>query len=163
MSTELPESNDVARAIPEAATHVRERFWSKVKVRGDDECWEWQRGTIKGYGVFRLNDRKTAARAHRVSYRMEVGPIPDSKQVNHHCDNPGCVNPNHLYLGTQSDNARDSYARNRRGKLTNQEVREIRRRAREEDVTHVELGKEYGVSGQSIGDVVRRDTYDYID
>lgn len=65
-----------------------------------------------GYRMFWFGGQ--ARSAHRISYRIHCGPIPEDKQVNHECDTPWCVNPNHLYLGTQSENNRDAWARNRR-------------------------------------------------
>lgn len=78
-------------------------------------CWIWQAATTsKGYGSFWLNGRQE--RAHRASYTLFRGPIPDGLRVLHHCDTPACVNPEHLYLGTDLDNARDrdQRARNHR-------------------------------------------------
>ena len=87
-----------------------ERFWAKVEKSG--ECWIWtasRRG--KGYGLVRFRGRN--AQAHRASYEMHNGPIPDGAVVRHKCDNPPCVNPDHLELGTVADNNRDMSERGR--------------------------------------------------
>lgn len=91
-----------------------DQFWSKVDKSG--ECWIWtgRRGP-RGYGRFRIGSK--APGAHRVAYELTYGPIPDELIVCHHCDNPPCVRPDHLFLGTHLDNAadRDSKGRTARG------------------------------------------------
>lgn len=87
-------------------------FWKKVTVGLPDECWEWQTGKDKdGYGVFWIDDK--SIRAHRFSYKFHYGEIPDDKCVCHHCDNPSCVNPAHLFVGTNIDNIIDKQKKNR--------------------------------------------------
>ena len=106
------------------------RFWSKVNKRGKDECWMWIAYRYKdGYGRFRL--RSITQYAHRVAWELTNGPIPKGKCILHKCDNKGCVNPNHLYLGTYSDNVYDRYKRNPESypgnpKLSIKEVQRIR-------------------------------------
>lgn len=102
---------------------------SKDKPASPGECWEFSGARSKGgYGQLRVEGRTTYA--HRVAYENLVGPIPEGAVVRHSCDNPPCVNPAHLKVGTQGDNVRDMVERGRHGrgmaKLTWAEVRAIR-------------------------------------
>lgn len=92
------------------------RFWTKV-LPVESGCWEWQAGRNEhGYGLFATR-RSGRSRAHRVAYERFVGPIPEGLHVLHTCDNPPCVNPAHLFLGTVKDNSKDMM---RKGRNRNQ-------------------------------------------
>lgn len=99
-------------------TPPQSRFWSKVKIADGASCWEWigSRDAC-GYGVlFRSNHSlPRMLKAHRLSWEIHNGPITDGLHVLHRCDNPPCVNPSHLWLGTQADNNRDRDAKGRCG------------------------------------------------
>lgn len=133
-------------------THAR--FWSKVDVGNATDCWHWQAGkTHFGYGKF--GDTK----AHRISWEMFNGPIPDGLMVCHKCDNPRCVNPAHLFVGTAADNNRDRTEKGRsrapRGerhpnaKLSDADVRAIRASSER----GIDLAERYGVAASTISEV----------
>lgn len=107
---------------------VKQRFESKI-FHSPDGCWYWTSTQSKnGYGSFFLNN--TQISAHRISYILHKGDIPDKLQVLHNCDNTLCVNPDHLFLGTPKDNMDDKIRKGRdryNHKLSKEEVIEIRR------------------------------------
>jgi hypothetical protein len=167
--------------------HVGKRcdFWSKVDSSGgDDACWEWlgTRGS-SGYGEVRVNKR--LQKAHRRAWELTNGPIPEGKVVCHRCDNPGCCNPKHLFVGTHSDNMADMVAKGRQqrdgwkhwnplrkwakgeasgsAKLTEAQVREIRRRFEAGGISKVQLGREYNVTDVLIGKIVNKQVWTHVE
>lgn len=101
------------------------RFWNKVEKAGEDDCWLWTASVAgRGYGQIKLPKTRRQIYAHRCSYELHEGPIPDEVGVLHSCDNPRCVNPKHLFLGTAGDNAIDTKNKGRHlfGELNAQSV-----------------------------------------
>lgn len=146
-----------------------ERFWSKVDVRGINDCWEWQGGKSKfGYGWFYVGGRNR--NAHRVSWQIHTGLSPDDKFVCHKCDNTSCVNPNHLFLGTPDDNAQDKVKKRRQNKgvtvntakLAPDDIRSIRKRYGETKISASSLAQEFGVSKTTIKDILARKTWKHV-
>lgn len=149
-----------------------ERFWEKVEIGEAGDCWEWTAyKTKKGYGRFQLSG--SPERAHRVAWALTFGPVPDGLFVCHHCDNPGCVNPAHLFIGTNSDNQLDSVCKGRhkgwrgmrtsmegtnngQAKLIESDVLEIRRLAIETSLNNCEISKRFPVGEQQIGRIINR-------
>ncbi len=87
------------------------KFWAKVQK--SDGCWVWQGCIVRRYGVLGHDGKQV--KAHRVAWGLTNGPIPNGLSVLHKCDNPPCVRPDHLFLGTQLDNMRDCSAKGRSG------------------------------------------------
>jgi hypothetical protein len=88
------------------------RFWEKVEKRGDDDCWGWK-GHLRWDGYGRFRHMTKAVFAHRYSYELHHGQIPEGMSVMHVCDNPICTNPKHLRLGTHAENMADMKAKGR--------------------------------------------------
>ena len=140
-----------------------DRFWDKVDVRGGNDCWEWTGGKDRdGYGLIGLKSPWRTRGAHRVSYVIGNGPIPDGLLVLHSCDNPSCVNPAHLFTGTQLDNMRDMIdkgrvylrqgARNPNCSLSEDDVLQITDRIKSGE-TFSNIAKDFSTSRYSIANI----------
>ena len=127
-------------------------------------CWEYA-GTINRFGYGQFYHRGKTIRAHRASYEIKNGPIPDGLLVCHTCDNRKCINPEHLYAGTYADNYRDARERNRlntpkgenhhAAKLSPKDVRAIR----DSNLPIRKLASIYGVALATIGEAKRGETW----
>lgn len=140
-------------------------FWGNVAIGKIGECWLWRKGVDKdGYGQATLKSVSvTESRSHRIAWVLTHGrPVPKGMQVLHRCDNPGCCNPGHLFLGTCADNMADKSRKGRvrvyRGeshanaKLTKEQVMEMRSSSE----TNSALALRFGVSEGTIQGIVSR-------
>lgn len=146
------------------------RFW-RYAIKGKPaECWWWHGSKdVDGYGHILVRDNSERGHrswpAHRVAHKLFVGPVPKNKFVLHNCDNPSCVNPKHLRIGTHQDNMDDRRKRGRtkgeknyNAKLTDAEVRAIRRDTRYQYV----IAKDYGVIQATISKIKLGKTWTHI-
>lgn len=149
-----------------------QRFNKKWTPEPNSGCHLWTGAALlSGYGVFGLGGRggNKLLGAHRVSWELHYGPIPERLYVLHKCDTPACVNPAHLFLGTPQDNSDDAKQKGRtvsfRGedsalsKLTSEDVREIRAT---KGITQKMLARKFSVDPSTISDVTRRKSWDHI-
>ena len=135
-------------------TNTLKRFTAKVEIT--DSCHIWTASkTRTGYGYFRADGRTDLA--HRVAYKLYNGEIPRGMYVIHACDNPSCVNPEHLAIGTQSDNILDCVMKNRhpKQKLTESDVTAMREKYESTKTTMTALAKEYGVDKSTVRLAIR--------
>ena len=142
----------------------RQRFESKINKT--EECWLWMGYLISGsYGRFMLKGKNTSA--HRFSYMLSNGNIPDNLDVRHKCRYKNCVNPEHLELGTHTDNMRDRIRdgttnrgnKSNTNKLTETQVREIRL----SNKSQREIAKEYGITGANVWYIKHRISWYWLD
>lgn len=152
------------------------RFWEKVDKKEEGQCWNW-----KGYkgrtGHGQMTIMQKQVYVHRFSWELHNGrEIPDGMYVCHKCDNGSCVNPNHLFIGTQKENVDDMVSKGRaihplegrvRGekngnsKLNLEQVNEIRKKYIPYKVTHKQLGLEFGVSEITIRKILKGQLWNY--
>ncbi len=146
---------------------AEERFFNKIKENAIG-CWEWQAAKCNGYGVFKLDGR--TVRAHRRSWILANGSIPHGLFVLHTCDNRKCVNPDHLFLGTQAENMADKVAKERQARgaangasiLNEQEIIEIRQKYSSGNIMQRELAAIFGVDKTNISLIVNRVSWKHV-
>lgn len=141
---------------------LEDAFWRRVLTRDIDQCWEFVGASSDGYGRISFQGRLYSA--HRVSWQLHNGTdIPEGMVICHTCDNPPCVNPRHLFLGTPADNVRDAISKGRisfgekhpMAKLSADDVKEIRRLF-SNGMSQVEIAKIYGKTQGAISNIIRR-------
>lgn len=136
------------------------RFWGYVDIKGEDNCWEWQGSkTTAGYGhIYAYGELKYA---HRISVELTGVVIPDGWFICHSCDNRSCVNPTHLFVGTQKENVQDMVSKNRdshgenhyNAKLLDEDVAQIRVLTGQ-GFTQKSIAEIYGVHQSHISGIV---------
>lgn len=152
--------------LPQPDEKFIRRFWKKINKT--DGCWLWS-GAISAHGYGYIKQHGQARLAHRVSWEMEGGPIPNGLFVCHRCDVRNCVNPKHLFLGTHDDNMQDASEKGRwacgekqwMSKLTAAQVVEIRR-LRSNGIKLKVIAEEFGVSTPTICQIINRKLWAHI-
>lgn len=153
---------------------VMDRFKSKYRVNPVSGCWKWIASYAPGgYGQFCFDG--SMRRAHRVSWIIHNGPIPEGMLVCHRCDNPSCVNPEHLFLGTHKDNMRDMIAKGRDNlvispkgedqhlsKLTEDKVLSMRKLRKETGMPYIKIGELFGISESASHAAITKVTWRHI-
>lgn len=170
------------RELPDFTESEKSKFWSCVDTSGGEKsCWEWmgvkwaRKNGVGRYGLFARHGRSFST--HRLAWLFSKGPIPDGLLVCHHCDNPPCCNPAHLFLGTQKDNIAD---RNRKGRqpvnpfslkrgenhekttLTEAQVREMRHLYQPWKMSCSKLAKMFGMTKDGVHSIIARRTWKHV-
>lgn len=148
----------------------------------DSHCWEWQKATVGPsnkfkYGIIKIHTEKRKVLAHRLSYEIFKGKFDPDLFVCHHCDNPLCINPEHLFLGTNLDNSQDSIKKGRQfpirsvahlrkgishgGKLCPDDVKEIRK-LRSEGIRRKVIAEKYGITPEHVWLIVTKKSWSHI-
>ena len=140
--------------------NLTRRFWPKVRIQRG--CWEWLACKVQGYGRLGIGRSGSTMAAHRLSWIIHNGPIRSALFVLHSCDNPGCVNPSHLFLGTQRDNLYDMTKKGRGkpygAKLSKQKATEIRK-LRGLGLTQQSIADRFGVLQSTVSKICLKKTY----
>lgn len=162
-----------ARMRGEPTLPLAQRLYSNMIINKETGCWEWTGAKRDGYGKIIMGSRKDGSRhtasAHRISYEYCYGEIPDGMIICHKCDNPACINPEHLFVGTPLDNARDRDRKgrnvnlcgeeNRSAKLTKKIVQEAREERSAKGTSYEKLAKKYGVAKKTIMNAIKGITW----
>lgn len=134
------------------------RFFAKVEKQ-EGACWNWFGAkTPKGYGQIKIPRTRRQVQSHRLSWEIHRGEIPKNLCVLHKCDNPACVNPDHLFLGTKKDNARDMVSKGRHcygerqgsHKLSEKDVRSILAMVADGKMSQAKIAKAFGIGPMQV-------------
>lgn len=148
---------------------TKERIEDCVQIVSESGCWVWT-GSINNYGYGELTSHKKRYAAHRVSYSLYKGDIPDGLLVCHTCDNPCCVNPNHLFLGTPKQNQQDMKRKRRstigntnpQAKLTEDDVATIRKLHRN-GLMQKDIAEKFAVTRSCICVILKGKTWKHVE
>ena len=161
----------IGRILTEVQTRQKAeaQFWDKVNLpEHRSECWNWTAATRNGYGNLKVS--QVGLKAHRLSYALHYSVLPANLLVCHHCDNPLCVNPHHLFLGTDADNTRDKVSkgrqsrrgqngtRNGNAKINDEQLAEIRSRIAAGE-TNVSIAKDYPIGHAMVSRIRKGRSY----
>lgn len=162
-----------ARKMGKPTMPLMDRLYSHVCIDSVSGCWEWNGTRRNGYGRLIVGSRTDGTRksesAHRLSYKINFGVIPDGMEVCHKCDNPACINPQHLFVGTRQDNVLDREQKGRNvvhtgeektnSKLTRKSVKDARWEYAHKRTSYQTLANRYGVSKRTIMNAIKGVTW----
>lgn len=162
----------ISKKLPLIVDSDISRFWSKVELTSNpDKCWNWLAFKHRGYGKFAVTSSRTPVIATRIAYFITNNIDPFGKAVLHRCDNPSCVNPNHLFLGTNKDNTDDMFKKGRANppkgtthwgsKVSEKMVIEIRKKYHN-GVTQNELHLKYKIDQAQISRIIHHKAWKHI-
>jgi len=149
---------------------TQERWESKFERGAPEECWLWRGGLSKGYGSFHVSSKRGRVKAHAYAVELATGVrCPRGQGALHRCDNPPCVNPNHIYYGTQKQNSADMVERSRHpvgerrpnSRMTADQVVNIRERFAAGE-TFTQLKKEFGISSGRLSNIVNGHAWKHV-
>lgn len=158
----------------ESSEVAQRRFWEKVSKRKPNECWPWTKSCNEhGYGFYSIKPTRSTQvgfLAHRISYFLTYGDFPEEAHICHYCDNPPCCNPRHLFLGNPMLNNQDKVSKHRQckgmahfhHKLTDSQVRKIRRDYAKGNTSLSIIAKEYGMAVATIHALIQRRTWKHL-
>ena len=145
---------------------MESRFWNKVNIKSDTECWEWTGYCRNGYGRVCYTVSKNIKKyisAHRIAYELHhKRPIQEGMYILHSCDNPKCCNPHHLREGTHQDNMDDMKSKGRHNgnkKLSIEQVIQIREKYYKDNYSYSSLAREYNVYPACISDIINKKSW----
>ena len=162
-----------ARKRGEPTMSLSDRIYSRCTINEYSGCWEWHGTTRRGYGRLTIGSRVDGTRhsesAHRLSYELSYGKIPEGMEVCHKCDNPLCINPKHLFVGTKAANSADRDAKGRNvihtgeervgAKLTKKAVKDARWERTYHHTPFAQLARKYGVSKKTMQNAINGVTW----
>lgn len=147
------------------------RLWPRVEKGASNECWPWTGSlTQAGYGLLTIQYKSYYA--HRLAWELHHNEeIPEGGVICHHCDNPACCNPNHLFLGTQDDNMKDAANKKRikhgenhhSASLTEDDIRQIRKFGEGSDLTRQQIASRFGIVRTTVNDILTGRTWQHVD
>lgn len=161
---------DIRGIAPERILDIAFRLWNRLGVYpGPDDCWEDQ-GQIgkRGYGIISIRPEfSKLTTTHRLMWALTHGTIPEGKHVLHRCDNRKCCNPAHLFLGDQTINMRDMWAKDRGhvwgARLTREQVKEIRSKWGRTKRNAAHIAKEYGVDPKTVRNILKGASWKFLE